>query len=185
MLMKKSGEFLKANFGNSFMQSLGNKDLTLAPDDYVIMIDPIWNESVRHDPSEFMKVLIDIYAPEQLDIQPLEHAEGMQTLVASVRHAAISLSPQENRKRYIQDRPDYTNVIRIQDLDLLNCWYGFIYTDNVSLYTLEEEMRPNLKGLQIIYPEMGDSDKIDLCLEANQDHIIILRRFAKKCRYNT
>ena len=46
------------------MQSLGNKDLTLAPDDYVIMIDPIWNESVRHDPSEFMKVLIDIYAPE-------------------------------------------------------------------------------------------------------------------------
>ena len=62
--MKRSGEFLKANFGNSFMQSLGNKDLTLAPDDYVIMIDPIWNESVRHDPSEFMKVLIDIYAPE-------------------------------------------------------------------------------------------------------------------------
>ena len=44
MIMKEEpGEFVKANFGSSFMQSLLNDDITLSPGSYCIMIDPIWN----------------------------------------------------------------------------------------------------------------------------------------------
>jgi len=64
----------------------------------------------------------------------------------------MTLSPKEKKVRYLEERPDYTDVIRVQDLDMLNCWYGFIYTNNLSAYTLEEEMKPILEGLQVIYP---------------------------------
>lgn len=88
----------------------------------------------------------------------------------------MKLSPPEKKVRYLEDRPDYTKVIRVQDLDLLNCWYGFIYTNNLSAHTLEEMMKPQLVGLEVIYPEM-DGDKIDINIRANEEHIIILRRF--------
>ena len=43
MLMKNSGQFVKANFGSSFMQSLLNDDLTLDVGNYCLMVDPLWN----------------------------------------------------------------------------------------------------------------------------------------------
>ena len=44
MLMKWQGEFVKANFGKCFMQSLLLDDVNLAAGTYCIMIDPVWNE---------------------------------------------------------------------------------------------------------------------------------------------
>ena len=43
--MTKDGEFVKARFGSRFMFSLENKDVVLPPSDYVLMVDPIWDES--------------------------------------------------------------------------------------------------------------------------------------------
>lgn len=54
----------------------------------------------------------------------------------------MNLSSPEKKVKYLEDRPDYNKVIRVQDLDQLNCWYGFIYTNNLSSHTLEEEMKP-------------------------------------------
>ena len=140
--MKEPGRFVKANFGSCFMQSLLNDGMTLSPGNYCIMIDPIWHESTDNDPSLHKKVLLDVYAPEGLLLERVSHADGLELLSQSLKHAALHLSPDEKKQRYLQERPDYTDVIRVQDLDLLKCWYGFIYTNNRSQYLLEEEMRP-------------------------------------------
>ena len=98
----------------------------------------------------------------------------------------MTLSPPEKKVRYLEERPDYQDVVRVQDLDILNCWYGFIYTNNASPYTLEEEMRPALEGLEVIYPEeLSEDGKIDIKIEARDEHVIVLRRNSNQCRYST
>ena len=72
--MTEGGEFVKANFGGSFMQSLLNDDgMSLSPGTYVAMVDPIWDPSAEADPQQFKKILLDIYAPEALELEHMEH----------------------------------------------------------------------------------------------------------------
>ena len=74
MLMKAEGVFVKANFGKDFMQTLLTDDLNLAAGTYCVMIDPVWNDFVSAETAEeFKKVILDIYAPETVDIEVLEH----------------------------------------------------------------------------------------------------------------
>lgn len=81
MLMKGTGEFVKANFGKNFMQSLMTDDINLAAGTYVVMVDPVWNTYAKADTSEeFKKVLVDVYAPEKVELEVLEYDEGMTIL---------------------------------------------------------------------------------------------------------
>ena len=77
--MTKEGEFVKARFGSRFTFSLENKDLVLPPGDYVLMVDPIWDESADND-SAYRDVLVDIYGPESTTIMPVADAYGMEVL---------------------------------------------------------------------------------------------------------
>ena len=43
------------------------ENLTLKPGKYVVMIDPLWNETTENDPM-YREVLLDIYAPESVDL---------------------------------------------------------------------------------------------------------------------
>ena len=45
-------------------------------------------------------------------------------------------------------------------------------------------MNPVLEGLEVVYPRINGS-RIDIKIESNKDHIIILRRIAIKCKYST
>ena len=72
----------------------------------------------------------------------------------------------------------------MQDLDLLKCWYGFIYTHNLSKFVLEETMKPKLEGLEVIYPE-NDGESVEIAISAGDEHLIILRRFSNNCKYST
>ena len=65
---------------------------------------------------------------------------------------ARNKSPQELRKHYIKNKEEYQNCIRIQDLDSLNCWYGYIYTFNDSAYTLRDNVMLEVKGIDAIEP---------------------------------
>lgn len=65
---------------------------------------------------------------------------------------ARNKSPQELRKNYIKNKEEYQNCIRIQDLDSLNCWYGYIYTLNDSPYTLRDNVMLEVKGIDAIEP---------------------------------
>ena len=50
-MMTSGGEFIKGKFGSKFKLSLStvNNDLVLPPGDYVIMVDPLWNETIEND----------------------------------------------------------------------------------------------------------------------------------------
>ena len=128
MLMTEKGEYVTANFGSRFSFSCLNEKINLAPGKYIIMIDPLWNDTVDND-DMYREVLIDIYAPETVSIDQVEDARGMQYLAKALKHAAKTRAPVESRQTYLEENEDYgTDVIRISDVECLDCWYGFIYT---------------------------------------------------------
>ena len=106
LLNESSGEFVTACFGSSFLFSLHVEDVVLPPGDYIVMIDPIWNEKSERNPLN-KQVLIDIYAPQQLNLQQVQNYEGLEIFANCIRHAAITLSKEEQQVRYLEDRPDY------------------------------------------------------------------------------
>jgi hypothetical protein len=94
MLMKADGEYVGAKFGRRFMFSFLNDETTLQPGEYIFMVDPIWNASAElHE--DFKKVMIDIYAPESIDLQPISDRDGMQYLIAGLKNAALTKVPAE------------------------------------------------------------------------------------------
>ena len=84
---ERTGEYINSCFGSRFMYSLMNKDIMLQPDSYVFMVDPIWHESAEFDPS-YREVLIDVYAPEVLDIEPVDDYDGLKVLERAFKDAA-------------------------------------------------------------------------------------------------
>ena len=74
--MTASGEFINARFGSRFMFSLLNQKITLKPGKYIFMIDPVWNGTTDND-DLYREVLVDIYAPEAVDLTQVEDATGM------------------------------------------------------------------------------------------------------------
>ena len=55
----------------------------------------------------------------------------------------MNLSSDALRKTYLDENADYgTDVIRVSDVEALDCWYGYIYSRNDSPYRLQETVRP-------------------------------------------
>ena len=128
ILMKETGEFIGARFGNRFTFSLLNQNVTLTPGKYIFMIDPLWNETANND-DMYRELLIDIYSPTPVVIDQVEDALGMQYLSKAFKFAAKNIAPEDSHQYYLEDNEDYGNdVMRISDVECLNCWYGFIYT---------------------------------------------------------
>lgn len=68
--MKENGTYVGSTFDDHFVTSLYVKQVSSAlmtPGNYIFMIDPIWDESVKLD-DKYKDVLIDIYAPEEVSI---------------------------------------------------------------------------------------------------------------------
>ena len=61
--MREEGKFVNGNYGSRFMFSLLNDNIMLSPGKYVIMIDPLWDETTFNDEA-YRDVLIDIYGPQ-------------------------------------------------------------------------------------------------------------------------
>ena len=183
VLMTESGEFVNARFGSRFTFSLLNGKTMLKPGKYIFMIDPLWNETIEND-DMYREVLVDIYAPEAVNLDQVEDAKGIKYLEKALKHAAKTLTPEDSKQFYLEDNEDYGNdVIRISDVECLNCWYGFIYTQNNSQFRLTETMRPTLEGLEVIYPPMVNEEDIEFSVDPGQDHIVILRRNENSCKY--
>jgi len=49
MLYKSDGTFVKSKCGSDFLFSLDNRDVVLTPGDYIVMVDPIWNQQTIRD----------------------------------------------------------------------------------------------------------------------------------------
>ena len=65
--MTARGRFVCARFGKSFMFSLLNYQIQLEAGKYIIMIDPVWNETVEND-ERYRQVLIDVYGPMAVNL---------------------------------------------------------------------------------------------------------------------
>lgn len=147
------------------------------------MVDPLWNDTIHND-DMYREVLVDIYAPETVQLDQVEDAKGMEYLILALKDAAKTRSPEESKQFYLEDNEEYgKDVTRVSDVECLNCWYGFIYTQNNSIHKLTETMRPNLEGLEVIHPGMDDEGDIIFSIPAGGDHIVILRRIDPSCRY--
>ena len=108
----------------------------------------------------------------------------MEYLAKALKDAAKTRSPKDSKQFYLEENEDYGNdVVRISDVECLNCWYGFIYTQNNSKHKLSETLRPTLEGLEVIYPAMTNEEDIQLNIPAGEDHIVILRRTETSCKY--
>ena len=104
----------------------------MPPGTYIIMIDPIWNETVTND-QQYGNVLIDIYSPAQVYVELMDYDLGFSYFVEACKDAAITMSPVESRKYYLQSSPQYgADVFRVSDLETLECRYGYLYTENNS-----------------------------------------------------
>ena len=68
----------------------------MQPGKYVFMIDPIWNSTVHND-DIYKEVMVDIYAPDQVNLSQVEDDHGMQILARALKGAAMNLSPPEQR----------------------------------------------------------------------------------------
>ena len=142
MLMTEQGEVVNERFGNKFMFSLLNQKIKLKPGKYVIMVDPVWNEEAEND-EQYREVLIDVYAPENVELRSVSDEDGMQILAKALKNAAQTRIPEENRDFYLAENEDFQDtVFRVTDVEALDCWYGFIYTKNQSPYKLKETLRP-------------------------------------------
>ena len=60
--MTAEGEFINARFGSRFMFSLLNQKIVLKPGKYIVLVDPLWDDSADNDQS-YKEVLVDVYAP--------------------------------------------------------------------------------------------------------------------------
>ena len=87
VLMTESGQFVNARFGTRFTFSLLNDHIKLLPGKYVVMIDPLWNETTAND-DNYREDLVDIYAPETVHLDQVDDASGMQYLAKAFKHAA-------------------------------------------------------------------------------------------------
>ena len=102
----------------------------------------------------------------------------MECLAKALKNAAMTVSPQNARETYLQDDPNYgPDVLRIQDIDSLPCWYGYVYTQNNSEHPLSETLSLELEGLEVDYPRdcVGQTD-LNIEVLPGEDHIIVLRR---------
>lgn len=195
-LMTESGEWVMGRFGQQFNFSLMNENVELKAGKYIIMVDPLWNESANLDRC-YKEVMVDIYAPEAVYIDQVDDAPGFELMAKALKRHALANKDEKARSNYLSDNEDYgTDVLRVQDIESLPCWYGYIYTKNDSSLTLRETLRPELEGMSVIYPiksddMMNDTEekKADQPLEIvikvppGQDNIVILRRATENVRF--
>ena len=124
------------------MFSLLNQKIVLKPGNYIILVDPLWDDSTDNDES-YKEVLVDVYAPCVVNLTQIEDKVGIKVLQKAFKYVAENKVPHTSRENYLEENPDYgTDVYRITDVENLDCYYGFIYTKNNSKYRLKETIRP-------------------------------------------
>jgi hypothetical protein len=177
VLGKSDGAWVKADAGSDFLFYLDNENVTLNPGEYIVMIDPIWNECANKH-AEFKNVHLDIYSTQQVEIEPIDDYTGITCLASMLKNYAKTLAPAESKQFYLRDsKPEYADTYRILDVDSTGCWYGYFYTNNGSQYPLKEKFMPDLKGGEVVWP-LGTGKDIPIEIAPGQDHIVVCRRTA-------
>ena len=86
--------------------------------------------------------------------------------------------PEKERKFIKKDK-----VYRILSLQPSECWFGFIYTANVSDSEHAEELTPKLEGIEIYGSHSIEGSNLKVQLGPQSDDIIILKRNAGDVKF--
>lgn len=86
--------------------------------------------------------------------------------------------PVKDRKFIKKDK-----VFRLLSLQPSECWFGFIYTSNVSDSEHVEELTPKLEGLEIYGSHSTDGQVLKVEIPPGSDDIIILKRNAGDVKF--
>lgn len=149
------------------------------PGKYIVQVDPTWDPSADYH-RDFKKITVDIYCPENLNIETVSRTEGVAILTQTLKDVAQNIVPKDKRSYHLASNKDYgRDAYRVTDLNESKCWYGFIYTKNDSGYELKEDIKPTLKGLEVF----GRSSTI-IQVPSGGDDIIILRRNDGSCSFS-
>ena len=98
--MTEDGKFVNARFGSGFTFSLISQDIILREGKYIFMVDPVWNESAKNN-LEYKQVLIDVFAPQAVNIGFIDDITGIECLAKALKHAAITISPESACETYL------------------------------------------------------------------------------------
>ena len=136
-------------------------------------------KSTADNDSRYRDVIVDIYAAEQVNIEPVDHNEGLMILERALLDFARGMKEEGRGSPYLQEShpDDYgADVVRVKELKVPKCRYGFIYTANDSGYEMTESLSLGLEGLEIVYPPaMIRKGEQKFTLQPGEEHIVILR----------
>jgi hypothetical protein len=181
MLMTASGEWVGGTHGGShtFNYSLLLKEGTLEAGEYVVLVDPTWNNTADFHP-DYKKVLVDVYAPGQTSIEQMSKEEGLEVLAKTLKFVAQNKVAEDKRQYPHENKEDYgKQVYRINDISASKCWLGFSYLRNDSKFAIKETALPELKGFEVV----GKQEPYVMEAAAGSDDIMILRRTQGACEY--
>ena len=89
--------------------------------------------------------MLDIYAPEAVFIDQVDDATGFEYFAKALKMHAQENASEETREYYLKDNEHYgKDVSRVQNIQPLPVWYGYIYTKNDSKLALMETLSPEL-----------------------------------------
>jgi hypothetical protein len=91
--MTERGEYVQGAWGGHFQYfySLVDHKGTIPSGNYIILVDPSWNNSASQHP-DYKKVLIDIYCPEQVMINTIPNDRGVPLVEQIMRTFALDHS---------------------------------------------------------------------------------------------
>jgi hypothetical protein len=176
LLCKSDGTFIKADAGQEFMFNLDNsKAPVLTPGDYMVMIDPVWNDCAIRN-KQYQEIAIDIYCNASVQITPIDDRNGFNTLISAFKDIALNTVAKKEREYYLRETDnDYANVFRVFDCSSTNIWYAYWFIQNDSPYRFKETFTPKPQGAQVIWP-MGNAEEVEIDLAPGESQLILCRR---------
>ena len=175
--MNSQGKVIKGDRGGleRFLFSLVMQEGILAPEEYILVLDPAWNKTSVKD---FKKVLIDIVAPCKVLLEPCEFSRGMHCLETSL---ALEAEERGDRKYYLEKTNYGCQVWRVSNIALTKAWYGVSHTKNESAKQLSEVLNPKLKGIEIVNKKPGPTGKFPIELSPGASYTLVFRQTEMAC----
>ena len=94
-----------AAFALSLVQFENCNDV-LPPGDYIVMLDPIWNEAA-HNNSIYKDVIVDLYGPRSAPIVKVDYHIGKQVFIEALKDAAQNNTTADMQKRYLAQKEKF------------------------------------------------------------------------------
>lgn len=62
----------------------------MTPGEYIVMVDPIWNDSASQD-KLYKKILVDVCCRNRIEIEPIDDNTGMKALELMLKNFAQNM----------------------------------------------------------------------------------------------